>query len=686
MCSIGSDMDMSLLWGSKQHQQALACSRGNRTMRKGFKHGNRGGAMVWKPGCLLIMLAAAAPARAETPVDLLFDEQDSVITATESQRALGQAPAIVTVITEQQIRDMGAHTLIDALETVPGLGISYPQDFGTSNTLTVRGLKTTEAEKTLLLINGHRVNNPYSGSWNYLFDEFPLDDVRRIEIIRGPGSALYGSNAMAAVIHVITNTADGLHSSRASVSAGNNGLQRGHITTGNNNAEQKVMLSLDASSTHGSRLPVARDAVGASGTTNFWRRQQSGFLSYSSGNWSLFAMQANKRRGSLLDGTNQIDHSTDIAIRQSVAALTWKQEGDDWDAELRTDADLFNLDPNWQLYGGALTVRSQVKDLTLTGRGLLHYRGWKKQEWTLSLGYDHIRQYGVRTYNNGVDVSATLNHNRNAVRQVPALVIQNEWSPVSQLTLTTGLRMERYSDVGSHFSPRFAAIWSPSDMLDIKAMYGHAFRAPNFIELYSSNNPSIVGNTAIRPETVDTFELGGSAHDGIWHLDSNIYYSRYNRQIARIAPSPLTINAGRTDLKGVEIELRADVQKGLYGSLFYTWQTGSNSSTGQKLPGVPNQMVRISGDAPLPFDTHLHGDVQWTGSQQRALGDPRPALAPTWVADLAMRTGNPVAGPSASFSVKNLFNHKIYSPLATPTMSDLPIYDRQFMLSLSYAY
>jgi len=634
----------------------------------------------------LLLWLAIPLAYAETPVDLLFDEQDTEMTATESKRALGQAPAIVTVITEKQIRDMGAHTLIEALESVPGFNVSFPSGLASGQTLTVRGLKSSEAEKTLLMINGHRVNNPYSGSWTFLFDEFPLDDVRRIEIIRGPGSALYGSNAMAAVIHIITRGAEDFRGSEASVSTGNHGAIAGHISTGGIGDHASIMLSLNAASTDGDSQAILRDAAGKSGTSNFWRRQQQGFLSAKAGNWSLFAMHVNKRRGSLLDATNRIDHASNVRIRQSIAALSWVRNGDLWDVSLRTDADLFELDPQWQLFGGAQILRAPVKNLTLTGSGLVRYRGWQDHEWTLNASYDHIRQFDVRKFVNGADLTALSNHNRDTTRQVWALAIQDQWSPLANLTLTAGVRMEHYSDVSSHTSPRFALVWHATEMLDIKAMYGHAFRAPNFIELFSANNPSVLGNPNVKPESVNTYELGASLHKGIWHLNGNVYYSRYKNLITRIAPSPLTINIGRETLKGFETELRVDVQKGLYGALSYTWQTGSSNLTAARLPDVARQVIRLSGDAPLPLDTHLHMDVHWIGSQGRAAGDPRPALASTWQADLAMRAGNVSSGPSMSFDIKNIFNHKIYSPVASPTMSDLPFHDREWMLNLAWTF
>jgi len=641
--------------------------------------------MIRIVGLLISCLVFYSVAYADTPVDMLFDEQDTVMTATESQRALGQAPSIVTVITEKQIRDMGAHTLIEALESVPGLEVSFPSGLANGHTLTVRGLKSGEAEKTLLLINGHRVNNPYSGSWTFLFDEFPLDDVRRIEIIRGPGSALYGSNAMAAVIHIITRNAEDFRSSAAGISAGNHGYLGGHVLTGGKGDTASIMLSLNAASTDGDRQQIQRDAAGKSGVGNFWRRQQQGFLSAKAGNWSLFAMHVNKRRGSILDVTKLIDQSSNVSIRQSIAALTWARNSDIWDVSLRSDADLFELDPRWQL-GGSSIGRPEVKNLTLTGSGQLRYRGWQDQEWTVNLSFDHIRQFDVRASINGTDLTAFSNHNRNVPRQTYALAIQDVWSPLRNLTLTAGVRLERYSDVGNHISPRLALVWKVTDMLDFKLLYGHAFRAPDFIELFTINNRILLGNPNVRPESVNTYEFGTSLHKGIWHLNSNVYYSRYKNLIARIAPSPLTVNVGREILKGFETELRVDVQKGLYGALSYTWQTGSSSLTAARLPDVPMQVIRISGDAPLPLNTHIHADVHWVGSQSRAAGDPRPALGSTWQADMAIRAGNISNGPSMSFVINNIFNRTISSPVANPVMSDTPFHDRSWNLNLAWVF
>lgn len=635
--------------------------------------------------CLLLAIVIAASPLLAAPVDLLFDEQDSVMTATESKRELGQAPSIVTVITEKQIHDMGAQNLLEVLEAVPGFMVAYPSDIASGHTLSVRGLKSSEAEKTLLLINGHRVNNPYSGSWTFLFDEIPLDEVRRIEVIRGPGSALYGSNAMVAVIHIITRTADTFRASTLDFSAGNHRYSEGHVSSGATSNGTSMMFSLNASSTNGDRQYIAKDAAGRAGFSNFWRRQQTGFLSITHGNWSLFAMHAGKRRGSLLDATNQIDHASNISVRQSFATLEWQQPHDNWDLLLRSEGDLFSLMPLWQFYGGGMLGQPQVRNLTLTQNVRLRYRGWQNHEWTLHGSYDHIRQFDVRTIINGTDLTNIANHNRNTTRQIWSLAIQDEWQPSDALGITAGLRLERYSDVGGHVSPRLAAVWHASDNLDIKAMYGHAFRAPNFIELYSAHNVALLGNPNVKPEIVDTYEIGTSWRQGIWQINGNVFESRFSNLITRIPPSPQTINVGKETLRGFEIEWRIDASKDLYGSVAYTWQRGTSSLSGS-LPDVPHHMARLSGDAPLPLDAHLHADLHWIGSMARASGDPRPPLPATWQLDTAIRVGSPANGPSASLIARNLFNQTIYSPMANPGMSDIPYHGREWLLNLSWAF
>ena len=137
---------------------------------------------------------------------LFWGEEEKIISATRYIKRLREAPAIASVITAEQIRNMGARNLMDILKIVPGIG-TYMEFVG-MQTIDVRGMKTANAEKVLIMINGFGVHDNIFGSAMQYNDNLFVDNIKRIEIIRGPGSAMYGSNAFVAVINIITMNSD----------------------------------------------------------------------------------------------------------------------------------------------------------------------------------------------------------------------------------------------------------------------------------------------------------------------------------------------------------------------------------------------------------------------------------------------------------------------------------------------
>ncbi|MBI2472121.1 MAG: TonB-dependent receptor plug domain-containing protein, partial [Planctomycetes bacterium] len=131
-----------------------------------------------------------------------FDEEVTIATRHETQ--ISKAPSIVTVITDEEIKNLGYRTFAEILRTVPGFEILKKADFG-DVIPAVRGLES--ANKVRVMLDGHFINNPLRGGAFGNFDDFPVENIKRIEIIRGPGSAMYGENAFTAVINIITKDA-----------------------------------------------------------------------------------------------------------------------------------------------------------------------------------------------------------------------------------------------------------------------------------------------------------------------------------------------------------------------------------------------------------------------------------------------------------------------------------------------
>jgi Outer membrane cobalamin receptor protein len=136
----------------------------------------------------------------------IFSEEEIVVSALKRPKTVSKSPAIMSVITARQIKHMGARTLSDVLKTIPGFDIQM--DNNGEQEFIARGVFDGSSQKVKVLIDGHSVNQPGSGGASFNFYDLAVVNVKRIEVIRGPGSALYGQNAFLAVINVITKDTD----------------------------------------------------------------------------------------------------------------------------------------------------------------------------------------------------------------------------------------------------------------------------------------------------------------------------------------------------------------------------------------------------------------------------------------------------------------------------------------------
>jgi iron complex outermembrane receptor protein len=150
---------------------------------------------------------------------LLWGEEDKLFGATKYIKHLNEAPATATVITYEQMVRMGATTLQEVLKHVPGLSIVKTSHYGKRNVV-VRGVKNSEGDLVLFNIDNHNVAHYIAGNAAWMFLPMQIENIKRIEVIRGPGSALYGANAAAAVINIITKTHNDIEGTSFSLRAG----------------------------------------------------------------------------------------------------------------------------------------------------------------------------------------------------------------------------------------------------------------------------------------------------------------------------------------------------------------------------------------------------------------------------------------------------------------------------------
>jgi len=197
----------------------------------------------------------------ESVINLLAREQ-FVTVASKHKETANKAPSIITVITAEEIENMGALVLTDILRTVPGFDIIKDGAFGRTDYI-ARGIRNTltSDNKIKTLIDGHSLNMPYNGASAYFFDDLPLKNVKKIEIIRGPGSSLYGANAFLAVINIVTKEADDIDGVEVTTGFGSFDTQKYNIMYGKNIKGIDITGFADFYNTNGLSDTIKKDPM-----------------------------------------------------------------------------------------------------------------------------------------------------------------------------------------------------------------------------------------------------------------------------------------------------------------------------------------------------------------------------------------------------------------------------------------
>ncbi len=642
-----------------------------------------------------------------------------LLTATKRMMSLREAPAIATVITADEIAAMGARNLMDVLQTVPGIGVSRnEQGFFMFD---VRGISTVKSEKILLMIDGHSLNKNYASSGLVNFGDYlSVDNIRQIEIVRGPGSALYGDNAFVAVINVITKEAYDLEGVEVKLSGGSFDTSKFSILGGNifDNGLQ-VFGSLDYWQTHGPGLTIAEDRwsgnpiTKAPGDADTTYEALELFVKLAYKDFSYEGHFVDNSRGVYVGFANAITDDNhlefknfwhEIAYRHALTPSLTGSAKLYWD-HFEQDASVKLMPPGFigsfpeGMIGGPLCT-----DNTVGGELQLDYDLTARNHLLWGLHYEKMRQYDVKSISNfnpntyaylgGVqDISAWGNWNKDAIRESYATYLQDEWEVVNDVKLTAGVRYDHYSDFGDTTNPRAGVVWNFSKQGEIKLLYGEAFRAPNFSELYNDNNTSLVGNEALEAEQITTYEAAiGYRLTEKLGVDLNYFYMEITNQITRdtsVAPNEYA-NIGGSESDGIEFALNYQFGVEDYLKLTYTYQAPRDTATGEALPFVPKQRAGGTVNYALSRIISANVDVSWTGERSRPAGDSRAEVDSFTKVDLAVTAKHFYREMEIRGVIYNLFDKKYVDPdlsgAAQYIPNDYPRAGISGMLTVGYKF
>lgn len=688
--------------------------------------------------CVCLAFAWFGPAWAQSTEEeelaLAYGDKSMVSIATGSAQPIAKAPAVATVITAEDIAAIGATDLDDVLETVPGLHVSR-NSLAYTPIYNIRGINSQFNPQVLMLQNGIPMTSVFVGDRGVIWGGFPVENISRIEVIRGPGSALYGADAFSGVINIITKNASDIDGTQVGARVGSFKTRDAWVLHGGRLGEVEIAAYFRVGRTDGWKETIGADAQSAldpvfgtraslaPGTTNLGRNAVDGSLDLTYGKLRL--RSAYKQRTNVESGAGIAQALDPIGTNSNhriTTDLTYHDRdfAKDWDVVLQGSYLHMRELSNVMLYppgafGGAFqngmigAPEKWERHARFTASAF--YTGFQKHRIRLGAGHENHDLYKVRESKNYtftfipgvgnvptplgsmVDVSQTSPFLTPRDRTVKYLYAQDEWSLAKDLYLTTGLRHDRYSDFGSTTNPRLAVVWEAAYNLTAKMLAGRSFRAPSFTELYNRNNPVLIGNPNLRPETIETVEtaLAWQPRPDI-HLGLSLF--RYTMSdIIRLVPNadPTTgstaQNSGSQTGRGLELEAAWDPSKSIRISGNYAYQRSNDRVTGSDAGYVPHHHLYLRTDWRFKADWQLHGQLNWVGGRRREAGDMRQPVPNYRTVDLTLRNGHSRPGKwEFALSLRNLFDATVLEPSLAPGQipNDLPLAPRTVYLQAVY--
>lgn len=466
--------------------------------------------------CATAHAVAAAPDYFSLSLEELL--QQNIYSSTLTAENIKTVPSSITVFTRADIRRMGIETLSELVNFVPGFQSFRGDDSSANYTLSNRGRRVGSGGRELLILwDGQRLNDEVSGGTGQKDGLISLDNVARIEFIRGPGSAIYGSNAMTGIINIVTSSQP-----EVKVAAGNHGQQDASVQWRGQNELGWLELHWQQRQSQGDSFSIFEPSPEPATPESVqvrdpWQFQQL-YLRASSGDWTL-SLRSAQSHAEEFYMSGYIPAESGYVERDSrFVALEWRPRISD---SLRLKSRIYASDRDFIVSDIATVVApSEVFTPALLSTGTSDDRDVGSQwilfgeqtdgNWLLGGEWrratvDNARSILTRASDGSV--LRDLPNGMEGERIARSFFGQYQYSVQDSLELTLGVRHDNYSDFGSHTSPRFALVKQLGDRDSLKLLYSEAYRAPSPSETRLTGSQVAVSNPDLAPETAKTTEL-----------------------------------------------------------------------------------------------------------------------------------------------------------------------------------
>ncbi len=680
--------------------------------------------------CMSLTLLSTA--KGADDLEYIFDGAVEIATGYEKSKRL--APAVVETITAEDINALGVQTFDEVMERVAGVVVQRNRvDDPIYN---FRGLYTELNAQVLILLDGSPIGDPVAGgrpiAWNNL-----VSNIEKIEIVRGPGSAVFGADAYAGVVNIITKGAVRKEISEVGAFGGSFGTYGGHLIASNNIGDARVTITLQ-----GRRTAGDEDRIVSADAQTFLDR--------------LTGTNASNAPAVLPTGRSEVLGRIDAQVSDGLSFYGFHNryfnvEPAYTSSFLISDETEYNV--NLTAVGGAYSTLFNETAFEIKGRALITdlsartmiapvgaatpappflfpYAAFNLFEYktidgraeanvtqsfsthTLRAGIGYIGQYSfdINDFRNFLltplgpiptgnpelllaeqlgEPQQTNETNRNVVYGF----IQDEWQISPNVTLTAGVRYDYYDDIGGAVNPRGSVVWSPTLQTTIKLLYGAAFRPPTFLEVGTiDQGPLVSGNPDLEAETIDTFETSIQHQFGEDLLvELNGFYYRTDNEIVVIdtLAGPAFDNGEGVRGAGVESILSFTPDAPISLKASYTFQDVNHRTTRERAPNTPHHHAFIDVGLEVRSDVSLNIIANYVGKLTRAPGDFRPPVDDYVRTDISLRYKPDFSDNlQFTFAVRNLFDADIVQPTSDPRFApdDLPDEGRRITAGINIGF
>ncbi|NLR71368.1 TonB-dependent receptor [Novosphingobium sp. ERN07] len=588
-----------------------------------------------------ILALIASPALAEEPVPGEAPDTSIVVTALRGPVEQSRVSATVTVLDEVAIRQLQPIALTDLLLRTPGISLTRNGGFGTATSMRIRG---ADSSQTVMVIDGVRISDPSATGGGYSFSNLLIDDIERVEILRGPQSILWGSDAIGGVVNVLTRRAEKPLEGSMAVEAGT------HETVN------------------------AQAGIGGTGSLLDWRVAGSTFTTQGISARSNGTEPDGYQR-TAASGTATLKLTPDLSVD---LRGYWADARNDFDGT-SGDSQAYGLTTEWTGYVG---VNLALLDGRFSNRLAVLQTETDRENYDPArsirpLNFDAHGRVRRFEYQGSFDIAdavqlvlgaereeqrmttASPGNNTNAYTLVPqsadtnSIYAQLRVTPLAGLTIDGGVRHDDQSRFGGSTVFSAGAVYTPNaGRTVLRASYDEGFKAPSLYQLFS-----IYGSAALQPENAKGWSVGAEQTLGDGLHASATWFERDTDNLIDFAYCPTSgtlpaacfipgtttsrfgyyANVRKAHAKGLELAAQAQVGV-LFASGNYSWiaaedRSPGSADLGRQLARVPRHLANIEGGVDLPQGLRASAAARYAGRTFDRAGG-ATVLPDYWLVDL----------------------------------------------------